>query len=79
MSATNLGGDIYVNFILAALIEIPSYFFCVFVMDYWGRKPIFVSALLLTGMAAIPAGFLEDGAAKTVLALAGNDVDIVQV
>ena len=42
-------------------------------MDYWGRKPIFVSALLLTGMAAIPAGFLEDGAAKTVLALAGKN------
>ena len=41
-------------------------------MDHWGRKPIFVSSLLLTGIAAIPAGFMDDGAAKTILALLGN-------
>ena len=42
MGASNLGGDIFVSIILLSLIEIPSYIFCILVMDYWGRKPIFV-------------------------------------
>ena len=72
MSATKLGSDIFVSFILTALVEIPSYIFCSLVMDHWGRKPIFVSALFLTGATAIPAGFLdEDNVGRTVLALAG--------
>ena len=41
-------------------------------MDHWGRKPIFVSSLLLTGIATIPAAFLSDGAGKTVMALIGK-------
>ena len=69
MSATGLGGNIFVSFILLAMIEIPSYVFNILVMDHWGRKPIFVSSLLLTGVACISAGFLDDGAGKTVLAL----------
>ena len=72
MSATGLGGNIFVSFILTALIEIPSYIFCILVMDHWGRKPIFVSSLLLTGIAAIPAAFMDDGVGKTILALAGK-------
>lgn len=72
MSATGLGSDIFVSFILTALIEIPSYIFCVFVMDYWGRKPIFVSALFLTGAAAIPAAFMDEGTTRTTLALVGT-------
>lgn len=72
MSATGLGSDVFVSFILTALVEIPSYIFCVFVMDHWGRKPIFVSALFLTGAAAIPAGFLDEGTGKTILALVGK-------
>ena len=72
MSSTSLGGDVFVSFILTALVAIPSYIFCALVMDRWGRKPIFVSSLLLTGMATIPAGFLEEGVEKTILALVGK-------
>ena len=42
MGAANLGGDVFVSNILLALIEVPSYIFCILIMDYWGRKPIFV-------------------------------------
>ena len=76
MSATGLGGNIFVSFILLAMIEIPSYVFNILVMDHWGRKPIFVSSLLLTGVACISAGFLDDGAGKTVLALIGTGFTI---
>ena len=72
MSATGLGGNIFVSFILMALIEIPSFIFAILVMDHWGRKPIFVSSLFLTGIAAIPAAFMDDGAGKTALALVGK-------
>ena len=76
MSATGLGGNIFVSFILLAMIEIPSYVFNILVMDHWGRKPIFVSSLFLTGVACISAGFLDDGAGKTVLALIGTGFTI---
>ena len=71
MGSTSLGGNIFVSFILTALIEIPSYIFIIFVMDHWGRKPIFASSLLLTGIATIPAAFLSDGIGKTILSLIG--------
>ena len=72
MSSTNFGGNIFVSFILACLVEIPSYIYNILVMDHWGRKPIFVSSLLLTGIATIPAAFLSDGTGKTVMALIGK-------
>ena len=72
MSSTKLGGDVFVSFILATLIEIPSCLFCIFVMDRWGRKPIFVCSLMLTGITTIVAAFLHDGDLKTALALIGN-------
>ena len=72
MSATGLGGNIFVSFILTALVEIPSYIFNILVMDHWGRKPIFVSSLMLTGIGSITAAFMADGIGKTVLALIGN-------
>ena len=72
MSATNFGSNIFISSILAALIEVPSYIFCIFVLDRWGRKPLFVTMLFLTGVTAIPAGFMEEGTAKTILALAGD-------
>ena len=42
MGAANLGGNVFVSNTLLALIEIPSYIFCLLVLDYWGRKPLFV-------------------------------------
>ena len=72
MSSTNLGGNIFFSFIFTALIEIPSYIFCVSIMDHWGRKPIFVFSLFLTGVTTIPAAFLGEGTGKTILSLVGK-------
>ena len=41
-NSVNLGGDIYVSFVLTAFIEIPSYIFLVLVVDRMGRKPILI-------------------------------------
>ena len=35
LSSVNLSDDIYVNFMLLALIEIPSYIFCVLVSNHF--------------------------------------------
>ena len=39
-ASTSLSGDPYSNFMLSVSIEIPSYIFCIVVMDCWGRRPI---------------------------------------
>ena len=33
MVSTEFGGDVYVDFILTMLIEIPSYIFCAFAIN----------------------------------------------
>lgn len=42
MSMTQLGGDIFINFILAAVGEILGYMYNITVADYWGRKPTMI-------------------------------------
>ena len=38
MFSVHLAGDIYINFVLSALIEIPSYIFCVLVNKFHFNK-----------------------------------------
>lgn len=38
LNVKNLGGNMYVNFILAGLVEIPSYILTVFLLDWSGRR-----------------------------------------
>ena len=42
MSMTQLGGDIFINFILAAVGEILGYLYNIIVANYWGRKPAMI-------------------------------------
>merc|ERR1719187_3128933 len=72
MSMTQLGGNIFVSFILGALIEIPGYLLCTFLIDIWGRKPFFVWCLIFTGVSCIVAAFLPEGLFRTLFALAGK-------
>ena len=57
LNSVNLAGNTYINFALSAFVEIPSYIFCVLVMDGWGRKPILVFCQILAGVTCIIAGF----------------------
>ena len=71
LHSVNIGGDIYVNFVLSGLIEIPSYLFAIVMVDGFGRKTTLVFTQLLAGSTCIAAGFLTHGAAQTALTLAG--------
>ena len=39
-ASTSLSGSPHTNFLLSAIVEIPSCVFCFLVMDCWGRRPI---------------------------------------
>ena len=43
-----------------------------FTMDHSGRKPLFVSSMLLTGVFTLICAFIEEGNLKTLLALIGE-------
>ncbi|XP_050313329.1 solute carrier family 22 member 3-like [Anthonomus grandis grandis] len=46
----------YLDFILTALVEVPAYFVCNFVMEKYGRKKSLFVSYLLTGLACL--GFI---------------------
>ncbi|KAK3888657.1 hypothetical protein Pcinc_007270 [Petrolisthes cinctipes] len=56
----NLGGNIFLNFILTMLIEIPSYVFSYLVLDRMGRKGTLSFVLLLGGVACFISGFIPE-------------------
>lgn len=59
-NAGNLGGDIFLNFILTMLVEIPSYIFCWLVLDRMGRKGTLFFVMLLGGVCCFVSGLISD-------------------
>ncbi len=58
MTASSLSDDVFLNFILLIVVEIPAHFFCIMVMDKWGRKLILGFCQVMSGAACIVAGFV---------------------
>jgi OCT family organic cation transporter-like MFS transporter 4/5 len=78
-SSTSLSSDVYLNFILNGLVEIPIVVICIFTMDHVGRKPLLViNMVLLTGVCCIPAGFASTSV-KTVLVLVGRLIHSIRI
>jgi len=62
--------NFYLSFILVCLVEIPPYIILPFVIDMWGRKPLFAFTQLVPGLCCIAAAFIEAGSpGYAVLAL----------
>jgi MFS family permease len=76
MSATSLNDNIYVAFILSAIVELPAYFLTILLMDHWGRKPTLIFLLFVSGICCIPAGFAS-GTLQTVLVLIGTHFTVM--
>ena len=70
MSATSLSQNVYLAFILSALVETPS-LVNIWFMSHWGRKPTLVVSLLIAAIGCIVGGFTS-GALKMTLILIGN-------
>lgn len=69
MSSVNLSGNIYVNFILSVVVEIPSYLFVFFLIDRIGRKPLLVVCQCMAGISCIVAAFIPKDIVEVVTTL----------
>ncbi|XP_018009367.1 organic cation transporter protein [Hyalella azteca] len=65
----NIGGNIFISFILTMVIEIPSYIFTVFVLDKMGRKGTLMFVFLLGGVSCIIAGTLPKDYHSAIMSL----------
>ena len=66
----HMTNNVYLNYILVALIEIPAYIILPLVIDVWGRKPLFFVTQFVPGICCIVAAYLTPGSAVfAVLAL----------
>lgn len=53
LNVGNLGGDIYLNFLLQSLAEVVGYGIPLIALKSLGRKPVYVGSLLIGGAACI--------------------------
>ncbi|XP_022095300.1 solute carrier family 22 member 15-like [Acanthaster planci] len=76
--ASNLGGNMYVNFALSGIIEIPACLLSTVALNWLGRRPTMVGSLFVVGFACLGVMALhksENGAmfsSQTCLALIGK-------
>ncbi|CAH0552808.1 unnamed protein product [Brassicogethes aeneus] len=56
LNSVALAGNSYLDFILSAVVEIPAYISCNFIVDRWGRRKTLSWSYILTGAAC--AGFI---------------------
>ena len=57
-ASTSLSRDIFTNFQLTVAIEIPAYICCLFMIDYWGRRPVLSFCQIFSGVACIACALL---------------------
>lgn len=65
LSAGNLGGDTFINFLILGAVEFPAYFLSMWLLRKFGRRNPYIFIMLL-GAAASLAGTLTLGDDETV-------------
>ncbi|KAL1505919.1 hypothetical protein ABEB36_005367 [Hypothenemus hampei] len=69
----HLGGNIFINVALSAVIQLPSTIFACWATKAWGRRKTLISANILSGVALILIGFVpaEPTWIKSTLSMTG--------
>ncbi|XP_076278344.1 organic cation transporter [Lasioglossum baleicum] len=67
---TNLSGNVYINFLISGLVEIPAYTFLIFTLNRWGRKIILCGCMLISGVALLGILFVPADTQWLVVCLA---------
>jgi OCT family organic cation transporter-like MFS transporter 4/5 len=50
---SDLGSDLYLNFMLQSVVELPAIIICVLLLDRVGRKPVMAGSMLIGGFALV--------------------------
>lgn len=70
INTENLSGNMFLNFFFGALVEIPAYFTCIFLLDRIGRKKLYIAFMVIGGICGIctifPFMYASDGKKNTV-------------
>ena len=69
LSATLLGGNIFLNFFLVAAVEVAANVFILFLINNWGRKASLVFGFLLSGIGCCTLGFLSNLESNSALVM----------
>ena len=77
MNATSLSSNVYLAFIMSALVETPA-MLNIWLMIHWGRKPTIIIALAVAGAGCIAGGFTS-GALKLFFVLIGTIKHFLEV
>uniref|UniRef100_T1JLE8 Major facilitator superfamily (MFS) profile domain-containing protein n=1 Tax=Strigamia maritima TaxID=126957 RepID=T1JLE8_STRMM len=70
LNTSNLGGNDYVNFVIAAALEFPAYIFCILALNRLGRRNPLSGWLLIAGSSLIVTSFLNDENSRALIILA---------
>lgn len=58
INSVSLGGNMYVNYILTCLVEIPGYCISVLTLDRFGRKASIMTAFFICGISLVTLPFI---------------------
>ncbi|XP_061176496.1 organic cation transporter protein-like [Saccostrea echinata] len=74
LGTDNLGGDPYINFMIAGAVEIPAYIMCVLCLNRIGRKKPLTITMIFGGISCIASAFIPKDlvALKVTLAMLGK-------
>lgn len=61
LGTDNLGGDPYINFMIAGAVEIPAYIMCVLCLNRVGRKKPLTITMIFGGVSCIASAFVPSG------------------
>ncbi|KAL3882125.1 hypothetical protein ACJMK2_028496 [Sinanodonta woodiana] len=57
LNTQNLGGDLFLNFMISGLVEFPAYTLCILLLNRLGRKMLYCGSMLLAGIACLSTIF----------------------
>lgn len=80
LGTDNLGGDPYINFMIAGAVEIPAYIMCVLCLNRVGRKKPLTITMIFGGVSCIASAFVPSGKSsfiRFITLLKLNDINFL--